>query len=144
MATVIRRRFNRVNALKDDENMWCMNTSRIKHMVVNHFQSLFSEEGTTTSPIGMEAVDFPRLSQHHVQTLQEPFTKQDISFALKGMQPLKAPGPDGFHAYFFMQYWHIIEDDVCNVVLQALQGQPMPSGLNDTFITLIPKVPNLK
>jgi len=35
-----------------------------------------------------------------------------------------------------------MEEEVCNVVLQVLRGNPLPRGLNDTFITLIPKVPN--
>jgi len=111
-------------------------------MIVDHFRSLFSEKGTTTSSVGFEASVFPPISRHHMKALEEPFTKQDILLALKGMQPLKAPGPDGFHAYFFMRYWHIVEEDVCNVVLHVLRGQSMLRGLNDTFITLIPKVPN--
>jgi len=56
------------------------------------------------------------------------------------MHPSKAPGPDGFQAYFFQTYWHIVEADVCKVVLQVLRGGPLPSGLNDTFLTLVPKV----
>ena len=142
MSTIIRQRFNRVNAIKDAENRWCSNPSRIKQMVVDHFRSLLSEEGTLSSATGLDGPGFPLISRRHLQALEEPFTRQDILVALEGMQPLKAPGPDGFHAYFFSRYWHIVEEDVCNTVLQVLRGQPMPRGLNDTFITLIPKVPN--
>jgi len=60
------------------------------------------------------------------------------------MHPTKAPGPDGFQAYFFQHYWHIVEEDVCRVSLQVLSGEPLPSGVNGTFITLIPKIANLE
>jgi len=60
MATVIRRRFNRVNGLKDEENQWCTNTCRIKRMIVDHFRSLFSEEGTVAFTAGLEGSVFPQ------------------------------------------------------------------------------------
>ena len=63
--------------------------------------------------------------------------------ALKTMLALKAPGPDGFHAYFFQQYWNLAGKHVCEAVLGVLKGREMPSGLNDTFISVIPKIPNL-
>jgi len=50
--------------------------------------------------------------------------------------------PDGFQAFFFQKYGHIVEEEVYKVVLKALRGQPLPLGLNKTYITLIPKVPN--
>jgi len=74
------------------------------------------------------------------QTLEAPFTPQDVLSALKEMSPCKAPGPDDFHAFFFQHYWHIVGQDVCDLVLQVLRGGHMPEGINDTFITLIPKV----
>ena len=64
--------------------------------------------------------------------------------ALRDRKPFKASGPDGFHAFFFQRCWLVIGEDVCNVVIQVLRGGPMPLGLNDTFITLIPKVPNVE
>lgn len=64
-----------------------------------------------------------------------PFTPTDIHEALKDMGPLKVPGPDGFQAFFFHRY-------CCETVLKVLKGRQLPDGLNDTFITLIPKVPN--
>jgi len=74
--------------------------------------------------------------------LDTPFISADVTAAIKGMHPSKAPGPDGFHAGFFQRYWHIVGKEVTETVLQVLEGNPMPFGLNDTFITLIPKVPS--
>jgi len=141
-ATIIRRRFNQINAIKDGDGMWCTDSSKIKQLLVAHFRTLFCDDTSGQPVLRTHTVAFLNLAQPFIQTLEEPFTKNDILFALKGMQQFKAPGPDGFHAFFFQRYWHIVEEDVCQVVLQVLSGHPMPCGLNDTFITLIPKVPN--
>ena len=143
-ATIIRRRFNRVTAIKDNDGVWCTDSGRIHQIIVAHFTALFSMETHAGVDLVSSIVNFPQLSPTAAQGLHQPFTRDDIVQALKAMQPFKAPGPDGFHAYFFQQYWHLVADDVCNVVLQVLRGNPMPSGLNDTFITLILKVSNPK
>jgi len=139
MSTIIRRRFNQVNAIKDGEDQWCTDSRQIKQIIVDHFRMLFSEDATAATAFKTQTADFPRLSLPLMQVLQQPFIGDDIVLALKGMAPYKAPGPDGFHTFFFQRYWHLVREDIYGVVLQVLRGQSMPSGLNDTFITLIPK-----
>lgn len=56
------------------------------------------------------------------------------------MAPLKALGPDGMPPIFFQHYWASIGDDVAEVVLSCLNSGKFFSGLNHTFISLIPKV----
>lgn len=54
----------------------------------------------------------------------------------------KAPCVDGFTAGFFQRHWNIIGDDITIAILDFLNGGELPMGLNDTAITLIPKVRN--
>jgi len=56
------------------------------------------------------------------------------------MKPYKAPGPDGFHCIFFKQYWHIVGDDVFNLVNSAFLSGHFDPTISDTLIALIPKV----
>ena len=114
---------------------------KIKQLVVNHFKKLFSAEANGAPEFLTRTSDFLSLTLTLAQELELPFTNSDIQLALKNMHPFKAPGPDGFNAFSFQRYWHIVERDVCIVVLQALRGSPIPRGLNDNF-TLIPKVPH--
>ncbi|GAU37589.1 hypothetical protein TSUD_365100 [Trifolium subterraneum] len=56
------------------------------------------------------------------------------------MHPLKAPGPDGFQGVFFRQYWHILGDDIYEMINQAFTTGQLNPTLAETLICLIPKV----
>ena len=72
--------------------------------------------------------------------LIDKFSKTEVEIALKQMAPLKAPGPDGMPPIFFQHYWSSIGDDVVKAVLSCLNSNHISSGLNHTFIALIPKI----
>lgn len=56
------------------------------------------------------------------------------------MHPSKAPGLDGFNAYFYKKLWPIIGTDVTQAALRILNDQQDPSEWNTTLIILIPKI----
>lgn len=39
--------------------------------------------------------------------LLEPYSGEEVKFPFFQMSPTKAPGPDGYHAYFFQCHWDI-------------------------------------
>ena len=141
-STIVRRRINRIEALRDSDNFWQHDPEMIQGMVTDYFRQLFSEEANNLPGEPLRTMGFPPLSAHWSQDLARPFTPEDVRLALKGMHPFKAPGPDGFHAVFFQRFWHLVGADVNDTVLNILVGNELPQLLNDTFITLIPKVPN--
>jgi hypothetical protein len=60
------------------------------------------------------------------------------------MKPYKAPGPDGFHCIFFKQYWHIVGEDIFQLVSKAFQTGSFDTSIADTLIALIPKLDSPK
>lgn len=54
----------------------------------------------------------------------------------------KAPGPDGFNFSFIKADWDIIKKYFCEMLLEFHSRGKLSKELNDTFFTLIPKVPN--
>ena len=83
---------------------------------------------------------FPTLTSKHVSALERPFVHREVWNALKGMNPYKAPGLDGFQAVFFQHYWNVVVRDTTQTVLGILNGQESIEALNKTFVTLILKV----
>lgn len=56
------------------------------------------------------------------------------------MEPITAPGPDGTPPLFYQSFWSLIGKDINSVVLDCLNNCKIPREINNTNITLIPKV----
>lgn len=67
---------------------------------------------------------------------------EEIRTALWSIKPLKAPSPDGLHVGFFQYFWHDVKAFVCHDVKQAFALGSIPTYLNTTLITFIPKCTN--
>ena len=71
--------------------------------------------------------------------LRAEFLESEVGATLHQMSPLKAPGLDGMPPLFFQHFWGSINNDVTSSILSWLNSGTLPSPLNHTFITLIPK-----
>lgn len=72
------------------------------------------------------------------------FTKEEIFNALKHMHPTNPQvPPDSMVPMFFLTYWDIIGQEVTGVVITTLNSGIIPTNLNHTFSTLIPKKKSL-
>ena len=82
----------------------------------------------------------PRVSAEMNAELLKPFVEAEVQLALKQMDANTAPGPDGLSPLFYKQFWGKIGWEVTEAVLSVLNIGTIPSNLNHTFITLIPKI----
>ena len=141
-STITRRRFNKIEALKNSKDEWCYDAAQVQGIVVDSFKKLFTDiiggDSRTQALPGM----VPSSTEDKQQKLSADFSSHGVSTALRSMGSLKAPGPDGFHALFFQRNWNLVGEVVCQTILKVLNGEALPDGMNDTFITLIPKVPS--
>nr|XP_023920135.1 uncharacterized protein LOC112031661 [Quercus suber] len=69
-------------------------------------------------------------------------SNREIELAVFQMGPYKAPGPDGILVFFYQHFWDTVKVDVCNAVQAFFHSSSLLKALNQTFITLIPKIPH--
>lgn len=72
--------------------------------------------------------------------LDHEFNGEEIKWAIFQMGKLKTPSPDGFQVEFFQEYWDVVDEDVIGAVLSFFNHKAPMSSINQTFITLIPKI----
>lgn len=110
-------------------------------MVKEYFTKLFTSEIVDIDEGILTDVD-RKVTTEMNQLLIAPFTREEVKNALFSIGDLKAPGPNGLHAIFFKRFWHLLEDDLVEEVLRAVQNEAIPVGWNDTTIVMTPKVDN--
>lgn len=64
----------------------------------------------------------------------------EIKQVVFDMHSLKSPRPDGAPPIFFKKFWDSIRPSISRAVFQFFGTDVFSQGLNETFITLIPKV----
>lgn len=110
-------------------------------MITAYFNDIFSS--TNPSPecieaalMGIDTLVMPEMNND----LLRPFKEEDVKEAIFSMGPIKALGSDGFPALFYQKYWVVVGELVTSVCLGILNDRQPILEINDTVITLIPKV----
>ncbi|XP_042515319.1 uncharacterized protein LOC122089682 [Macadamia integrifolia] len=80
------------------------------------------------------------LEEDDVAVLESVPSRDEINQAVWDLDPASSPGPDGFPGSFFRKCWPIVEDDFCRAVKKFFEAGQLPKGINNCFISLIPKV----
>ncbi|XP_074288741.1 uncharacterized protein LOC141613898 [Silene latifolia] len=78
--------------------------------------------------------------ESHKLLLLAPVTDDEIKQTLFSIPNDKAPGPDGYSSQFFKATWDITGKDFCEAIQDFFRSGKLLKQLNDTNITLIPKV----
>lgn len=80
-----------------------------------------------------------KLQDKYFTILNEPFTKMEIENAVLQLDGHQTRGPDGTPVIFFQHFWHIVGDDLIQMVATFLNRCFLLKEINQTIITLIPK-----
>lgn len=70
----------------------------------------------------------------------KPYTSKDVKHAMFSIDGNKSAGPDGYSSDFFKKAREVVGDDVTKAVLEYLENERLLKQINDTIISLIPKV----
>lgn len=136
-----RKRINRISSLEKEDGQVCTEPHEVKEEIASFYQSLYQSQGYRPMEELLACVT-PRVSDDMNDLLEKEYSAEEVKKALFDMAPSKAPGIQEFTAGFYQRHWDVLGNDISHAVLDFLNGGELPTGLNDTTITLIPKVRN--
>ncbi|CAA7017011.1 unnamed protein product [Microthlaspi erraticum] len=139
-STIIRRRRNRIEMLKNDEGTWLSDKSELEGLAVEYYRRLYSMEDVDQVVEPLPGEGFVDLSQEDVRALSNPFSEDEIVTAVRSMGSLKAPGPDGYQPMFYQKCWTEVGESVTRFVLDFFRTGLLPQGTNDVILVLLAKV----
>ena len=138
-----RNRGNHILGLEDEDGVWIEEEATMGKVIERDFEVMF----TSSNPSGFDEI----LDGVHRNVTVDgdvgvdgDFQAKEVYQALKQVATLTTLGPNGMSPIFYKSFWHIVGKDVTAVVLNALNSHIIPECINTTFISLIPKIKNLK
>lgn len=141
-STLIRRKRDKMEALKDDDRGWVTDEENLKHKVAHYFRTLYSNDDMNEIiPFPLRGI-FPNIHMDKLRSIESDITTEEIKEAIFSMGTLKAPGPDDFHAIFFQSQWNVVGESVCRFIKECFQDPSKLDAINNTDVILIPKVDN--
>ena len=134
---------NRIVELRNTDGALVSGDANVLVMVLAYYKNLFSSSRQNEIDEVVQSIKFV-ITEDMNRSLASAFSWVEIETALNQMAPLKAPRPDRMPPIFFQNFWSDIGDDVVQAILSCLNSSNIISGLNHTFISIIPKVKNPK
>ncbi|XP_042944638.1 uncharacterized protein LOC122278523 [Carya illinoinensis] len=138
-----RRKTNRINQVVDGQGSLVSDKLQIGSIFSEFFYDLFS----TSNPSGIADCikDVPhRITLEMNEHLLKEFKAEEVKVAVFQMNGLGSPRPNGFPALFYQTNWNLVGEEVTKFALNILNKEGSLKGINDTFITLIPKTKEAK
>ncbi|KAL9683709.1 hypothetical protein QQ045_015537 [Rhodiola kirilowii] len=125
-----------------EEGKWITEEEEICKKAMLFFEDLYKQD------IQKDSVDWGeelgcvkvKLSDEACQQFSVPFTATEVQEAAFQLGSTKAPGIDGFSALFYQKSWEIVKGEVFHFVLKFLNEGELDPVVNETLITLVPKV----
>ncbi|XP_039161265.1 uncharacterized protein LOC120289927 [Eucalyptus grandis] len=129
--------------LRRDEESFYGQKSRIRWLKEGDSNTRFFHL-SLSKPSLQEVTDYIRrpLTMDQVSTLSRPVLDMEIRDTLFSLPRGEAPGPDGFTVEFFKSNWDIVGPSVLDAVKEFFSSRRLLKEVNNTILTLVPKVPN--
>ena len=136
-----RGRSNRIKSLKRDDGSIAVKQEELEEVATSFYRGLFTAQENLDVGAILQHVQ-PKVTVAMNDSLTRTYTAEEIRRAVFMMGPNKSPGPDGLTAGFFEVHWDLVGPQVCEAVLNFLNGGELPDDINLTTIVLIPKCKN--
>ena len=107
-----RRKQNFISAIQDGDRI-AVSQSDKDNVAFQFFSQSIGTPKPRSLALNWEALGY---EQFDLDSLDSPFTEQEISLVIKEMPSMKAPGPDGFIGLFYKKCWNVIKYDLMEAV----------------------------
>lgn len=143
--TVVRQRRtrNKILHLKLANGSTTEDLDVFENTLVDHFRKQYEEADTRSFQDIMNelgTLPIPQIDTLQQSQLDRPLSDAEIELAVHLLGPQKAPSPDGIPAFFYQEFWDIVKHDILNSVHAFFHSGSLLKSLNQTYITLIPKI----
>nr|KYP52498.1 hypothetical protein KK1_025618 [Cajanus cajan] len=115
--TCTTRRRNNIAGLFVDET-WCSDVNVLKEEVQGFFKRLFTSN-ESCAPHTLQLQNINPINVAIVDVLLRLVSLEEVRSIVFSMSPYKALGPNGFQPIFYMTYWEIVGQEVCDNSLIA-------------------------
>lgn len=113
----------------------------IQKEIVDFYKSLMGSATHMLPGIDKEIINKgAKLSKQQRIELCRDVTTEEIYDGLCSIGDEKAPGLDGYNAFFFKKAWHIVKDKVMEAIMEFFKCGKLYRAINCTTIMLVPKV----
>eukprot|EP00253_Pinus_taeda_P033970 PITA_33970 len=133
---------NKILEMKNKDGEPLKNHHDISSLLREHFNSIAQEPQLDREEAIKELLKAIHKSINSDQNwaLCREITLGEVEEAVNSMPNNKAPGPNGFTINFYKPCWHIVKQEVWDVVEDSRRSRSILKSINSTFIALIPKV----
>jgi len=109
-----------------------------EQILSNHFTSLLGSPAATSWDFDVHGIyrDLPRVDSLPLIT---PFTVSEARAAIRAMNPISAPGPDGFGPGFYRSAWNLVMPSVMEFLDAFYDGVADLEHTNRAYVVLLPK-----
>ena len=141
VSTLVRRKRNKILAIKTAVSDWIQQEEVVKDFVKNGYSEIYTTSLSSVSTLPPTISSWQsRLSEEEKCSISGEVSEEEIKAALWPLKAFKALGPDGLHAGFFQRFWLTVGGSVINEVKKVFIERRVPNYLNTTHIALIPKI----
>lgn len=138
MATISHRR-NSIPQLLNEQGHWVQDHEGKAGLLWNAFKKRM---GISSEPAMVLDVQSLVSAVPDLEELTLPFLHTEIDEIVRRMPTDKAPGPDSFNGMFMKRCWQIIKHDFHALCDEFYSRSANLECINNSFITLVPKVSN--
>ncbi|GAA0144369.1 hypothetical protein LIER_04836 [Lithospermum erythrorhizon] len=116
---------NRIGHMHNNEGVLVENYDKVKAIILEYYEKFFAARS---------------ISANHKESLCKVVNDREIESVMLNMKKGTAPGLDGFSVEFYRDAWATVKESVVEAMQTFFATSVMPRYVNNTTISLIPKV----